>query len=74
MSTVTFDKGNRPKILHIFLLRGSAIFLVLFYIYPIVPYAPAFVHNSRYFKAMLETNYISIHPQLLPIFRCVRTS
>ena len=29
----------------VFLLVGAGIFLVLFYIYPIVPYAPAFLEN-----------------------------
>ena len=32
----------------IFLLLGTGTFLVLFYIYPIVPNAPAFLHSSRY--------------------------
>ena len=39
---LTFDKGYRPKISYIFLLRGTVIFLVLFCIYPIVPYVLAF--------------------------------
>ena len=32
-----------------FLLCGTGIFLVWFYIYPIVPYAPAFFYVSSYF-------------------------
>ena len=42
MLTVTFDKGIGPKTSYIFILRGTGIVLVLFDIYPIVPYAPEF--------------------------------
>ena len=39
-------KGHGPEETSlIFLLRGTGIVLVLFYIYPIVPYAPAFLHS-----------------------------
>ena len=40
-----FDEGYRPETSYIFLLCGIGIFLVLFYIYPIVPRAPAFLHS-----------------------------
>ena len=39
------DEGYRPETSVIFLLCGTGIFLVLFYIYPIAPYAPAFLHR-----------------------------
>ena len=35
----------RPETSYIFLLCGTGIFLVLFYIYPIVPRAPACFHS-----------------------------
>ena len=35
----------RPETSFIFLLPGTGIFLVLFYIYPIVPYAPGFLQS-----------------------------
>ena len=34
-----------PETSYIFLLLGTGIVLVVFYIYPIVPHAPAFVHS-----------------------------
>ena len=33
----SFDRGSRLETSYIFLLRGTGIVLVLFYIYPIVP-------------------------------------
>ena len=39
----SFDEGYRPETSVLFLLRGTGIFLVLFY--PIVPYASAFLHS-----------------------------
>ena len=41
-NTLTLDEGYRPETSVIFLLCGTGIVLVLFYIYPIVPHAPAF--------------------------------
>ena len=45
----------------IFLLCGTGIVLALLYIYPMVPYAPAFLHSSRYVVLKLaktsDSNY-----------------
>ena len=53
MPTVTFDKGYRPETSYIFLLRGTRICPALFYIYPIVPHAPAFLHSFNILKLLL---------------------
>ena len=42
---ITFDKGYKPETLFIFNLICTGIFLALFYIYKIVPYAPAFLNS-----------------------------
>ena len=45
MRILTFDEGYRPETSVIFLLVGTGIGLVLLNIYPIVPYAPGFLHS-----------------------------
>ena len=46
--SVIFDEGYRPERSYTFLLLGTGIVLVLFWIYPIVPHALAFYIASYY--------------------------
>ena len=46
--TSDYCRTYRPETSVIFLLLGTWILFVLFYIYPIVPYAPEFLHISCY--------------------------
>ena len=41
MRGILSDRKGRPETSVIFILRGTGIFLVFFYIHPIVPYASA---------------------------------
>ena len=45
MLVIMIDEGYRPETSCIFLLLGTVIFLVLIYIYSIVPHAPEFLHS-----------------------------
>ena len=56
--TRDYCKGNKTKTSCIFLLCGIGIFLALFYIYLIVPYAPAFLQSSRY---IVRASCVKIH-------------
>ena len=63
-----------PKTSYIFLLRGTGIVLVLFYIYPIVPYAPAFSHSFLSLVTVAKgiglKPHIYIYSVVLELFLC----
>ena len=67
-----FDKGQRPKTSVIFLLLGTGVVLVLFYIYPIVPYARAFLHSSCYLYLMIVIQMDVVMAMIQTLFRHMR--
>ena len=60
-------KGYRPETSYMFILLSTGICLVLFYIYPIVPYAPEISHSSCYTKTVYIKNQLIV---LLILLNC----
>ena len=56
---------KRPETSYICLPRGTGIVLVLFYIYPIVPYTPAFLHNFLLLETVVKGIDLKLHTYLL---------
>ena len=71
---MSFDKGYRLETSYIFLLLGTGIFLVLFYIYAIVPYAPAFLHSFLLLvtivKGISPKHHLYLYYLVLAYFLC----
>ena len=78
MLTVRFDKRYRPETSFIFILRGTGIVLVLFYIYQIVPYAPAFLHSFLLLVTVVKSiglkRHLYFYSLVLELFLSYSTS
>ena len=63
-----------PEVPYIFLLRGTGICLVLFYIYPIVPHSPAFLHSFLLLVTVVKSICLKRHLYFYSVvleFSCV---
>ena len=67
---MTVVKGVDPKRHVIFLLIGFGIDLVFFYIYPIVPYTPAFIHSFLLLLTVEKGVDTKRHVIFLQTFAC----
>ena len=69
-----FDRGYRPEMSFVFLLLGIGICLVLFYICPIVPYAPAFLHSFLLLVTVVKgkdpIRHIYFYSLVMELFLC----
>ena len=67
-------KWYKPETWFIFLLVGTGIFLVLFYIYPTVPHAPAFLYSFLFpvtvEKGIGPKGYSYVYSLVLEFFLC----
>ena len=76
---ISFDVGYWPQTSYIFPLRGTGNVLVLFYIYyPIVPYAPAFLHSFLLLESVVQgkdpKRHSYFYSLVLELFLCYSTS